>query len=231
MAKPNGAILWQGPSAIDGNPIAVIVTGLASVSSNTKTGAMLQTWILRTDIEPHAAVKAGDDASICGACVHRPSLGSDDAPCYVKTFQAPLAVYRAFHRGNYPDWSDLDEYPLQGTINRLGSYGDPGAVPEHVWSRYTLDSKGYTGYSHQWQDRPDLKPYCMASVDSREERDLAMSQGWRTFRVGVKGDTADPCEVLCPASKEAGNRTTCAKCKLCAGTTSKSKKSVFIPAH
>jgi hypothetical protein len=42
MTKPNGAILYRGPSLLDGAPIVAIVTGLASTSANAKTGAMLQ---------------------------------------------------------------------------------------------------------------------------------------------------------------------------------------------
>jgi hypothetical protein len=60
MSKtPNGYILYQGPSAIDGKPIVVIATGFASKSNNGKTGDMIQTWIIRQDIAPHLAVKSG----------------------------------------------------------------------------------------------------------------------------------------------------------------------------
>ena len=38
-------------------------------------------------------------------------------------------------------------------------------------------------------------------------------------------------EILCPASEEAGKKTSCIKCGLCAGTTTKSKKSIAIVAH
>jgi hypothetical protein len=37
-------------------------------------------------------------------------------------------------------------------------------------------------------------------------------------------------EVLCPASEEAGRKTTCENCKLCSGT-SKKAKNVAIYAH
>ena len=45
--KPNGAILYCGPSLLDGSPIIVVITGLSGRSTNTKTGKMAQTWILR----------------------------------------------------------------------------------------------------------------------------------------------------------------------------------------
>jgi hypothetical protein len=55
--NPNGKILWEGNSPLTGDPIVCIITGLKSKSSNEKTGDMLQTVILRTDIEPHIAHK------------------------------------------------------------------------------------------------------------------------------------------------------------------------------
>ena len=48
--KINGAILWEGTSSYDGQPIAVIMTGIAQASTNRKTGDMIQTYILRQDI-------------------------------------------------------------------------------------------------------------------------------------------------------------------------------------
>ena len=52
MPNPNGRILYEGPSMLDGAPIVVIATGFAERSGNDKTGAMIQTWILRADIPP-----------------------------------------------------------------------------------------------------------------------------------------------------------------------------------
>lgn len=71
----SGVILWEGPSLIDGAPIAVIATGIGSrKSANTKTGGMVQVHILRTDVEPHVAQRTGDDQSVCGRCPMRPLL-------------------------------------------------------------------------------------------------------------------------------------------------------------
>jgi len=38
-------------------------------------------------------------------------------------------------------------------------------------------------------------------------------------------------EVTCPASKEAGHRTTCADCCLCGGKAVKTRKSIVINSH
>lgn len=236
MAKKNGAILYSGPSLLDGAPIVVIATGLAKGSSNTKTGAMIQTWIIRSDIAPHDATKSGADASICGDCPMRGTVtesGLKGRACYVKVFQAPLAVWRAYHRGNYEDWRARADWPeLAGRIVRIGSYGDPAACPVDVWERYTEHAKRWTGYTHQWRHAQALAPFCMASVDSAAEAKEATRMGWRYFRVAPAGDTnADTLEVLCPASEEAGRKTTCENCGLCMGATSKARKSVMIPAH
>ena len=52
MDMPHGAVLWRGKSRIDKSPIVVIATGLRESTANKKTGAMLQTWILRSDMPP-----------------------------------------------------------------------------------------------------------------------------------------------------------------------------------
>lgn len=55
----------------------------------------------------------------------------------------------------------------------------------------------------------------------------AKNMGWRTFFVG---DSIGSENVTCPASKEAGQKTTCDNCRLCMGTQSKAK-SVKILKH
>ena len=49
-----GFIMYQGPSMLDGAPIVVIAT---MSTSNVKTGQMVQTWILRADINPSRPAK------------------------------------------------------------------------------------------------------------------------------------------------------------------------------
>ena len=70
--QPNGYVIYDGPSAWDGKRIVVIVTGIRSKSANRKTGGMVQTYIIRPDVSPLAAVYESEaDASICGDCPHR----------------------------------------------------------------------------------------------------------------------------------------------------------------
>jgi len=76
----NGVVVWRGASEIDGAPIVMIVTGLTSKSQNSKTGAMMQTWILREDMDPMEAMRQNVDVSICGACLLR-QCGSGSVEC------------------------------------------------------------------------------------------------------------------------------------------------------
>ena len=246
MSKPNGVILYQGPSLLDGSPIVAIAIGLATKSTNSKTGAMLQTYILRSDVSPLDAVRTGRDAGICGDCRHRGDGTGKGRTCYVQVGQGPQGVYKAFKRGRYPLWStQASSLPLIGLdrIVRLGTYGDPAAVPVSIWSSLTSGAKGHTGYTHQWRTAPGLQKLCMASVDSEEEAIEAWSLGWRTFRVAMTNRNtqatveawamSDPdrrVESLCPASKEAGKKLTCAQCLACGGADGR-KGSIYIPAH
>ena len=100
--KPLGVILYEGPSLIDGQPIAVIATGFQRRTANSKTGDMVQTWILRADLNPLQAIHTGQDVSICGDCPLRGMLETRQCrtvnrrrACYVAIHQAPLGVYRA----------------------------------------------------------------------------------------------------------------------------------------
>jgi hypothetical protein len=56
-------IIYRGPSLYDDAPIVVIGT---FTKSNSKTGGVVQTYILRDDIDPRDASKGGQDVSICG---------------------------------------------------------------------------------------------------------------------------------------------------------------------
>jgi hypothetical protein len=234
-----GFVFYRGPSMIDGSPIVAIAT--ATASRNTKTGAMVQTWIMRSDVDPLTASKEGLDTSICGTCKHRGKhdkagrLIAKTRSCYVTLFQAPLTVWRTERRGRYEDLSGELETAagrLNGLKLRLGSYGDPAAVPFHVWTALLSQIIGHTGYTHQWASFPQFAAFVMASCDSTDERAQAKFLGFRTFRVApAEGWTKDAGEALCPASAEAGHKTTCFDCRACAGLAAKAKADIVIPAH
>lgn len=241
MPKSNGAILWQGASLIDGAPIVAIAVGLNAKSTNRKTGAMLQTYILRSHVDPVSAVRTGADVSICGDCRHRgPTADGKGRTCYVNIAQGPLTVYRTFKRKGYPRVSSAPgrvpalpaiEALGEGRTVRLGTYGDPAAVPSEVWIALTRRAAGHTGYTHQWRTADALRALCMASVDNETEAAIARGMGWRTFRVALS-ERPQPMakESLCPASAEAGKKLTCSQCLACAGANG-FRGSIYIPAH
>jgi hypothetical protein len=235
-SKQNGFILYQGPSELDGQPIVCIATGFAKASQNTKIGVGIQTWILRADVNPYAATQTGADASICGACKHRGSLRDGrnvGRTCYVHiTMGGPASVWRAYRNGAYREasWNTI-RAALAGRMLRLGSYGDPAAVPAEIWQDLAAVATGHTGYTHQWRKRADLRALCMASVDSIAEYLEAKAAGWRTFRVRARNHLALTSEVTCPASAEAGHKTTCSACKACGGTSARARADIVIAAH
>jgi hypothetical protein len=73
--------------------------------------------------------------------------------CYVNVHQAPLAVWEAWRqRGSYVSFDAAQHLQLfRGGMVRLGSYGDPCAVPYSVWSPVVRVASGRTGYTHAWQ--------------------------------------------------------------------------------
>lgn len=227
-------VLYHGPSLIDGEEIVAILT---RGSKNHKTGNMDQVWIMRADIAPHHAIHTGADYSICGDCKHR--LINGIRTCYVRTHEAPLSVFRAFNRGRYVRFPDLSEIGRDRFI-RLGSYGDPAAVPAYIWRDLLRYALGHTGYTHQWGAKdPALRSNCdsmrdlvMASTDNDAESARAVANGWRFFRVRPAGNvTVNNRERLCPASKEAGKLVSCIQCRACSGTSGRGHSNITIPAH
>lgn len=249
-ARPSGFVLYEGPSLYDGAPVVVIAT---RSSRNKKTGPMLQTWILRADVDPLAASRTGADFSICGACPHRGTANpgktsgtADGRGCYVQIGQAPASVWRTYKAGKYPRaliYGGLFFPPGiaatggpcigNGETVRIGAYGDPAAVPRIVWDRLIKFARGWTGYSHGHlipgaAALPDL---CMVSADTEADARAAWSRGFRTFRiVPAVADVIKGAEVICPATAEGGNRATCADCRLCRGAVA-GGRSVAVVAH
>ena len=223
------AIIYNGPSMLDGAPIVAIAVWS---NRNKKTGAMVQTYILRSDIDPRDASKTGADKSICGNCPMRgtPTDLSErkiaiGRKCYVNLGQGVLIVYKAFKRGLYVN-GDAAAMGADQMV-RLGTYGDPAAVPVSVWNKLTSRAKSWTGYTHQWQESDELQELCMASADSELDAIIAQSKGWRTFRVAQNKDIAAN-EINCPASKEAGAIVQCTACGLCKGASNKAKNIMIL---
>lgn len=241
--SPTALVIYEGPSLLDGKPIVVIAT---KGSSNSKTGHMIQTWIIRSDIDPISANRLGEDFSICGAC---PLRGIADASkpkgtatargCYVSLVQAPTAIYNAFKRGIYRKAENMEQITrfFSYSLVRLGSYGDFAAVPSGIKDAALSKALKHTAYSHQWAEKAFNDNDYMASVETLEQAKQAWHKGFRTFRTIAKLEDMSNKETLCPASSEAVEAreqagiykdVTCADCGLCGGAKVKGKNIVIV---
>lgn len=228
-------VIWRGISQLDGTtPIVLLATGVpvkgkGKASQNSKTGDMIQTWVLRDDIAPHTAMKEGKDEAICGTCPHRSKASGGSGACYVNVAQGPRATWVAHQqKGSAP----FDVTRFAGRKVRFGSYGDPAAVPFEVWESIAEVAEAVTGYTHQWKAcDPRFSRYCMASADSVQGRREARLMGYRAFWVRPAGSEKPSGAVVCPASEEAGKRTVCASCLQCGGTANGRRADITIMAH
>ena len=195
-------------------------------SNNDKTGDMVQVWIMLKDINPVEALKTGQDKAICFDCPHR------GGSCYVNVGQAPLAVWKAYKKGNY---ERLDLTKLKNAVKwkavRFGAYGEPVLLPLGLVALITKHARAYTGYTHQWHkpEYQDYKQYFMASCESAYEVLNAHYTGWRSFRV-AKTEEADimdtSTEITCP---NLTHGVQCRDCTLCDGAGV--GKSIVVPVH
>ena len=233
IKKPLGIVLWRGKSLIDHKRIMVIATGVfENKSLNGKTGEMIQTYILRRDIDPMLARRMGGDKSICGYCKHR-----EKSTCYVNLCHGPIKIYEAYQDNRYRDYVDSDIQYFKDRSIRIGSYGDPAVIPFEIWDNICKIAKSQTGYTHLWKTCDQrLKNYCMASVDSIQgymnEFEEAQKMSWRTFRIRESyNNELRENEIVCPASKEIKVKTTCEKCNMCNGLVKPNCKNPVIILH
>lgn len=261
-ARQRGVLLWHGPSQINGEPVfALIQFG----SGNRKTGSMLQTYILSAERSPMEALHGRLEESICGTCPHRPQADGTRS-CYVD-WRSLATVWQSVTgsgirtgiatEGRYLTLQEVAslcgvdtkralELLGMGERVRLGTYGDPAAIPAALWSTLTSQAETWTGYTHQWdngavssEQRQALKPLVRASVDDAQGYQASTSTGWVPFVVTPDVETGralrslGPMPVaLCPASEEAGQKVTCAACPIgCKGNQGGKNLAVIIPAH
>lgn len=215
-------VVYSGNSLLDGTPIVMLAT---FESSNSKTGGMTQTHIVRADMTPADAIRSGADSAVCGECPHR--INRD---CYTHGIilrgNGTASTYRSFERGNA---KPFDIRPFVGKPLRMGTYGDPAAIPFEVWlplidaantGRPAGRRSNHTGYTHQWRNCDQrYRTVCMASCDSDTDVRDANAMGWDTYRVHAVGTERPAGSKPCPSSKEMGAKLTCADCLRCAGTS------------
>ena len=191
--------------------------------------------------------------SNCLDCIH---AGTSDNPdklgtCYVNKREQGsgiVSMLKSIVR-EYPTWDDVpDVSGMNGDhvrqlvafchkysprlYVRFGSYGEPVFVPFPIVQDLVLCSDTHTGYTHQWRN-PMFRAYrsfFMASTET-ETDSVGRADGWREFQVTETTSQRPERSVRCPASKEGGNRSSCYRCNLCGGTSSKSPKHVSIALH
>lgn len=231
VRRETSLVVYRGPSAYDGSPIVGIITGLIKPSDNAKTGPMAQLHILVQGEAPHVAQRTGADRGVCGDCAFRPvNVAPGAFRCYVKTWRGTRGAWKA-NKDKPERLRDACDALRHVRGLRLGSYGDPYALPEHVVASLVGASHTHTGYTHAWQrgDASWLQPYCMASVETELDAWRAWGSGWRTFRTTTARSprTALPrIEVVCPHETHG---TQCVDCGLCNGSST--ARSVTIPLH
>jgi len=248
--RPQGKKLSQGYVVFETDAIVAIATGFVKPSKNAKTGPMIQIWILVKEEDPIAAVRSGNDHKVCFTCPYRnqeilvhpykrkPEITQVkvERKCYVGLEKAPLAVWKCWRAGGYPTLTDYSVF--RGRPVRFGAYGEPTKIPFTIVKAIAQEAKLphpvtgkpglFTGYTHTWRN-PLFQPYKEFFMASTSDADYAeaKSAGWRAFAVS---ETALQGAITCPASKEAGQRTQCFKCGLCAGN-SRPAKNITIMAH
>lgn len=209
------------------NETSKTVSIITFASANVKTGDMAQVWILNKDINPVDALKSGASKEVCFNCTHLVNK-----TCYVNVGQAPQSVYKAYKMGKYaPLDLDILKALIKWKAVRFGAYGEPVLIPLHLVKFMAQHARGFTGYTHQWQNLAylDYKEYFMASTDNISEVVKAHQMGYRTFRVKGENQVNLANEIDCP------NATTgvqCRDCTLCDGLGKHGKgKSITAIVH
>lgn len=213
-----------------------IVVNFQFQTTNKKTGDLIQNYFIpEAWLETNKSIDDLDDRAVCFDCGHGQSK---DKTCYVRDkfksrgLKSKIRGLRNKGLDNIPELSPELEADLLDAIDgrgiRFGSYGEPILLGHDLVNKISKRAKFWTGYTHQWHKNNWAKEYFMASVESETISNLAQKSGFRTFLVGNVSDGKN--YVTCPASKEAGQKTTCDNCRLCMGAQSKAK-SVTIKPH
>jgi len=160
--------------------------------------------------------------------------------CYTHKFTQArgfLSMLRSIIK-EFPTWDSLPE--LSSEIEsklveistdryvRFGTYGEPVLHGFGLVDSIARVAKTWTGYTHQWRRYPHFAEFFMASTHTPAMEAKAREEGWRSF-ASLSSPTTE--FVNCPASKEAGFKTSCDKCGLCSGQTGKGRKSIYILEH
>lgn len=197
-------------------------------SSNRKTGDMIQTYLLdRETLTSEPSVFGAK----CSAC---PMVNK----CYVSrdkmSVRSALARLLGEERTSYAHATLADVLPLlRGRKVRLGTYGDPSALPLADLKAIVNSAQGHTGYTHFWREiDTEYSAYLMASVEDSSAELLAQGLGYRSFRVITQETTERDVSSVAVECLNSSVGLTCADCLLCSGTSGRGRKvSIWIDEH
>jgi hypothetical protein len=225
-------IVWTGPSELNGDMISLVVKYPTNGKGNSKTGNIVQTYIVPAGEHVVDAIHNGRDASVCGNCPNRGDGTGKGRTCYVSLATGLNVVSRSLMQEKYETITPQNAAKHITGILRLGTYGDPTAVPLSVWEALAVNATYILGYTHQWRQArfAGFAKYCMASCDTAWDTGIASARGWRCFRVRQVGQDTLPGEITCPASAEGGTKVQCDKCRLCQGSKIRAKN-ISIVRH
>jgi hypothetical protein len=223
MRKQTGYVIHEGRTE---NGFAFVAIATLK-TNNRKTGDMVQIWFLLRDINPVDVVTCALDAStICAECPFASGKG-----CYVNVGQAPLAVWKAYHRGAYSPLLPKDYAgAFEGRKVRFGAYGNPSLLPVSIVKAIAETSEGWTGYFHDWRTNryaTEYSRFFMASTETESSFRLASSLGLRTFHASP----VQPQGTVECLSDSTNGRVNCAQCKLACNGLSSARPSVWINPH
>lgn len=195
--------------------------------SNGKTGVIPTQYVGRTREQTLMS---------CEGCSLAPGANGG---CYAWSGRASRganSVRKATTRGRAADLdSALDRTPRSAKCVRFGAIGDPARVARcKVNADISLArAKGFKvlGYTHHWAQEPHngrLKEAFLASCETAEQVDDALSRGWL---VAIAGPERFEGMVTCP--NYARGEIQCNRCGLCDVPTLKRTKfkGVVFPAH
>ena len=193
-------------------------------SRNDKTGKVFQLSFIPVDMfTANGFDKSSDDAVCPLDCFFKANA------CYVNLAYAPRAIVKSIKDGNYQ--TKLNYPMLSHNVLRMGAYGDCSSLPYEFIEKIIKASKqGYLNYTHGWKSCDSrFANIAMASVETIEDKELANSMGYRTFRVRPENGEILNDEILCPNEKN--DFITCKMCMKCNGNNGKSKKNIVITRH
>lgn len=228
---------------LEGNNVFVVRKGKTSNGKISDGSALVQTytfsvqqWALATTSKGFSMKKFfALDKSNCLDCPF--SLGNGNGGCYTHKFEQYIGFLSMLRSIKPSDLTPLDADKFLDIVSmsrdcyvRFGTYGEPSLLSFSLVRNMAYASKSWTGYTHQWNKdwAKDYGQWFMASVHSQDEALTASKKAYRSFIATTDGSED---AVSCPASKEAGYKSNCAKCGLCSGLVGKGNKDVKILIH